>query len=114
MRDSFVFYRSFDRALKGLSDKDELALLRAIIKYSLYFKKNRLIGEPKRLFELIQPQLDANQKKYENGCKGGGTWGNQNARKRPKNDLKRANENENDNVNDNDKVLKKILELTKD
>ena len=70
-KESFIFYRSFWEALDGLSDNDKLAILEAIIKKGLNDEDMELKGIQKNLFALIKPQLEANNKKYIDGFKGG-------------------------------------------
>ena len=79
MRDSFIFYRSFNDALKKLPAKDQLGLFRAIVDYSLDGiepKNLSLVSEC--VFTAIKPVLLANTKRYENGKKGGAPKGNSN------------------------------------
>lgn len=71
MREGYIFYISFYEAIRELSDKDRLALYDAINEYSLYGNMPELTGVPKAVFTLIKPQIDANQKRYDNGKKGG-------------------------------------------
>lgn len=89
-RDTFIFYRSFKESMNDLSDADKLIMYEAISDYSLDMKEPELTGFPKALFSLIRPVLDANTKRWQNGCKGGASSeslkGNQNARKRTKNE----------------------------
>ena len=65
-RDSFVFYRSYYEAIRGLRSKDEqLDIYNAIFEYALNGT------EPKEYniaFELIRPQLDISYKKYLQRC----------------------------------------------
>lgn len=70
-RDSFVFYRSFAESLNELSDEEKLATLNMIIEYGLNGETLETKGVPRALFLLIKPQLDANNKRYSNGKKGG-------------------------------------------
>lgn len=70
MRDSFIFYRSFYEALKDLSIKDRAILFEAICEFSLNGKEITLQKTSKTVFKLIQPILNANNKKYESGVKG--------------------------------------------
>ena len=69
-RDSFVFYASFHKALSGLPPDDYKQTLVAVCEYALFGKEPDLQGIPFMAFELIRPQIDANNKKYQNGIKG--------------------------------------------
>lgn len=113
MRDSFIFYRSFQEAINEASESEQLSIYRAISGYALNREEPELSGVAKLAWLLIKPQLDANWKRFENGCLGGAPSdslkGNQNARKRTKNEPRtnqkrtknEANVNVNDNVNNN-------------
>ena len=71
-RDGFVFYRSFAEALNSIGDPTiELHLYKAIVDYGLNGTKPNLSGVESAIFTLITPQIDANQRRYENGSKGG-------------------------------------------
>lgn len=111
-RESFVFYRSFRDAFRALDKDVRLRMYEAIIDYGLDLTEPHFEGIEKVLWTLIRPQLEANNKRFENGCKGGAPIGNQNARKQPKNNQKitekqpknnqkqpNVNENVNENVN---------------
>ena len=71
MRDGFVFYRSFYEASKPLNKDDKLALYESIFEFGL--NQNETKREPmvNAMFMLIKPQLEANNKRYENGKNGG-------------------------------------------
>lgn len=69
-KDSFIFYRSFNDSIKELSDEDKLIMYEAISDYGLNHDEPKLVGFPKALFSLIEPQLDANFKKWAKGCEG--------------------------------------------
>ena len=114
-RDTFIFYRSFKESMNDLSDADKLIMYEAISDYSLDMKEPELTGFPKALFSLIRPVLDANTKRWQNGCKGGASSeslkGNQNARKRTKNEpdsnQKRTKNKANKDKNiDKEKIVK--------
>ncbi len=100
-RDSFIFYRSFFETLEELDTESQLPIYRAIAMYALDKREPKLTGLGKVLWRLIKPQIDANWKKFEDGCKGaehgykgGAPVGNQNARKQPQNNPKTTpNEN---------------------
>lgn len=89
MRNSFVFYRSFNEAMEELSENDQLVLYRAIVDYGLDSREPSFNSSYLRMaWKLIKPQLDANWKRYNNGCKGkefgkrgGAPKGNKNATK---------------------------------
>lgn len=70
-RNSFVFYRSFYEAITMLRPKDRADVILAICEYALNGKEPALSGVPAALFLLVKPNLDANQRKYENGKKKG-------------------------------------------
>ena len=71
-RDSFIFYKSFYEAIRGLPDNIRLEVFTAITEYSLYGKQpGDLKPFARGMFLLIKPNLDANVKRYENGMKGG-------------------------------------------
>lgn len=110
-RESFVFYRSFRDAFRALDKDVRLRMYEAIIDYGLDLTEPHFEGIEKVLWTLIRPQLEANNKRFENGCKGGAPIGNQNARKQPKNNQKitekqpknnQKQPNVNENVNEND------------
>jgi len=71
-RQGFIFYKSFAEALADLEDPEtELTLYRAIVQYGLTGTAPELSGTASACFRLIKPQLDANQRRWENGAKGG-------------------------------------------
>ena len=120
IRDSFIFYRSFQEAIDGCSKEDQLVIYKAIANYALDRIEPELSGVAKVVWVLIKPQLDANWKRFYNGCKGaefgvkgGAPKGNKNAYKgktTPKQpqvnplavEKTTPNNNVNDNVNNND------------
>ncbi|MBO7224976.1 MAG: hypothetical protein J6V35_03605 [Bacteroidales bacterium] len=101
-RDSFIFYQSFYEAIVELPREVQGEVLTAIVEYGLYGETTEPLKPiAKAMMLLIKPQIDANQKRYENGCKGG----------RPRKDIEEQNQketkrkpNDNDNVNVNDNV----------
>ena len=102
MRESFIFYKSFYESIKQLDETSQYHIYKAIMEHEFEDKEPKLNGVEKAIFVLIEPQLKANKKRYENGCKGG----------RPKTETKpkqnrnktktKPNENENENVNENE------------
>lgn len=71
-RDSFIFYRSFWDGIKNLPEEVKIDVITCIMEYALNGVEvdtdNKI---SKSVFALIKPQIDANNKKYENGKKGG-------------------------------------------
>jgi hypothetical protein len=83
MRDGFVFYRSFYEAINELPDENFKKVVCAICRYALYGDEPlELSMIEKSLFLLIKPQIDANERRRQNGCKGGAPRGNQNAQQK--------------------------------
>ena len=70
-RESFVFYLSFHEALKPLEPEQYKNVVTAINEYALYGTEPELTGIENSFFLLIRPQLEANNRRYENGKKGG-------------------------------------------
>lgn len=111
MRDSFVFYRSFYDAIKDLPRDVQGEIYTAIMEYSLYGKETESLKPITRsVFTLMKPQIDVNNKRFENGKKGGRPKskekpnGNQEVTiEKPSNNHKetKGEPNVNDNVNDN-------------
>jgi hypothetical protein len=107
MRDSTIFYRSFYEAVRELSLEQQGAIYNAIFEYSLNDSEPTLTGICKTVFTLIKPQLDANNKRYQNGKRGGKREPNPNqnvTKPEPKVNQNRTKTepNVNDNVNENE------------
>ena len=103
MRDSFIFYRSFYEAIKDLQRDIQGEIYTAIMEYSLYGKEtDNLKPVARSIFTLIKPQIDVNNKRFDNGCKGGRPLKKE-TKEKPNNNQKETKEkpNDNDNVNDN-------------
>lgn len=111
MRDSFVFYRSFYDAIKDLPRDVQGEIYTAIMEYSLYGKETENLKPiAHSVFTLMKPQIDVNNKRFENGKKGGRSKsgnepdGNQEETKeKPSNNQSetKSKPNVNDNVNAN-------------
>lgn len=120
-RESFIFYKSFYDSIKELAPKEQAQIYNAIFEYQFENKIIDLKGVCKSIFTLILPQLEANNKRYENGKRGGRPRQNQNETEiKPKNNQNETkmkpnendnvNENENDNVNENGNDIYTYLE----
>lgn len=119
MRESFIFYKSFYEALEGMDKESQADCLMALAKYALTGETGEMKPVVKMFLMMAKPQIDANNKRFENGCKGGefGKLGgrprktpveekeeNENPKITPKKPLKNPTEtpNVNDNVNVNE------------
>lgn len=71
MRDSFIFYKSWAESIKSLPKTQQLEVFVAITDYALDDKETELTGTPRVIYELVKPLLNANNKRYKNGCMGG-------------------------------------------
>jgi DnaD/phage-associated family protein len=103
-RDSFIFYRSFYESIKELPEKNRLEIYEAIFEKEFHSAQVELEGISKAIYTLILPQLEANDKRYENGRKGGRPKKNQKETETKPNDNQNKTKlkpNVNDNVNDN-------------
>ena len=72
MRDAFVFYRSFAKVFRNLSNNEQkVNFINIVLDYALDDKAPESDGLLETMFELIKPQIDANNRRYDNGKKGG-------------------------------------------
>lgn len=71
MRDSVVFYRSFYEAIRMLPPEQFKASALSILEYGLDGKEPETDGIERTVFCMAKPQIDANNRRYENGTKGG-------------------------------------------
>lgn len=104
-RDSFLIYRSFIEAGRGIeSKKDRLSFYEAIFDFALENKINDLQGSAKGMFILVKPQLEANRKKYDNGMKAKQNGSKTEAKKKQgeSKQVTNVNDNVNENVNQNE------------
>ena len=129
-RDSFIFYGSFYEAISCLDDATRLQCYDAVASYAITGIDPELNGVAKAIFALIKPQIDANNKRYNNGCKGAeyGKKGGRPVTKNPigvndenpigdtsknpigvndENPIETPNEKENENVNENENEKEK-------
>ena len=105
-RNSCIFYRSFYDSIKELDPGQQVQIYNAIFQYEFEGVVPELKGIVKSIFTLIVPQLEANDKRYANGCKGGRPKNQNETKTKPKNnqELTKTKPNDNVNVNENDNV----------
>ena len=82
-RESFIFYRSFFLSVDRLPEDMQLPLYKAIAQYALDriepdFSNSRHLQFIEAIWDGIKPQLDANYRRFVNGCKGGAPKGSTN------------------------------------
>jgi len=64
-----IFYRSFYEAIKELPERNQVEVLRAICEFGFDGSEPEISGLSKTIWILIKPNLQANRKKWESGCK---------------------------------------------
>ena len=107
MRESMVFYKSFLASIRLLPKKYQLQFYNALFDYGFDgVVPENLPGGAAALFNALKPQIDANNRKFENGKKGGRPKGNQGKTKPKPNDNQsitkpKPNEYVNEYVNGN-------------
>ena len=104
VRSSFIFYRSFFEAISCLDNDKKASVYDAICDFALNQTVTILDPIPKAIFTLIMPQIEANNKRFNNGKKGG----------RPKEVKPKRNQKETKvepNANDNVFNVNEELEL---
>ena len=85
------------------------------MEYSLYGKEtDNLKPVARSIFTLIKPQIDVNNKRFDNGCKGGRPLKKE-TKEKPSNNQKETKEkpNKNYNVNDNNNDNKESTNVDK-
>lgn len=69
-RQSFTFYLSFYKAIKGLKNRERLAIYDAIVEYSLLGKEPASLSPISQLvWDLIEPTLSKSRTNFLNACK---------------------------------------------
>ena len=110
-RDSFIFYRSFFEASKHLNSDQKADLFSAICSYSLDNEIIELDDMCTAMFSLIKPQLEANYKRWQNGCKKKQIISKPQAKQKQKRSKTQANVNVNVNDNVNENIYRKFAHL---
>lgn len=67
-RDSMILYRSFYEAIIELPESNQLEIMKAIFEYGFDGVEPNLSGLSKTIWILVKPNLEANRRKWENGC----------------------------------------------
>lgn len=107
MRDSFLMYRSFVTAARKVKNKAQrLALYEAIFDLAMDDIDTELDDAIGALFDLIRPQVLANNKRYQNGSK---PKANTKQTESKTDANKNVNVNVNENVNDKEKTKREVF-----
>ena len=84
-RETCVFYASWFEAIETMPEAAQSEAYRAVLSYALRGEETAKQGAmTKLIMAMVRPVIDANNKRYENGCKGG----------RPK--VEKPNQNQNE------------------
>ena len=94
MRDSMVFYRSFAEALDHLPSDQYKEAMQAILHYALDGTVPECEGIAYAIYIMAKPQIDANNRKYENGKKGGRPSKQNETKEKPNNNLTETKKNQ--------------------
>ena len=117
-RASFIFYESYKKAAEQMSKQNRLAFYDAIIEYGISGKEPQDLNKTVlQCWLLVKPQLDSNNKKYEDGKKGGRPAKTSGLQEQETAGLQTEKPNVNVNVNENVKeknTKKKVGELPDD
>lgn len=70
-RDAMIFYKSFYEAIAELDAETFKATVLGILEYGLNGKEVKVDGIAKVILSMAKPQIDANNKRFANGAKGG-------------------------------------------
>lgn len=115
MREAFVFYASFYEAIKDLDAEEYKQTVNALCEYALNDNELETSGIAKLIITMAKPQIDANNKRYENGKKGGRPRKNDKEKTMVKNKKTNGLENENQRLlNKKPKEKEKEKEKVKD
>lgn len=106
MRDYFLFYRSFFESIRSLPPDAQAEIYPVIIAYALddIWPPDDISPLTRSIFLLAKPIIDSNNRRRDNGCRGGAPRGNQNARKKTtKNNQKQPKVNSKNNQESTEK-----------
>jgi hypothetical protein len=105
MRESFVFYKSYWKAIRNLSKTEQAECMKVVFDY--VFEDIEISEQPGieyTVFSFIKPQIDANNIRYTNGKKGG----RPSKEKKPSDNQEETMSQPNANVNANVNVPKTL------
>lgn len=105
-RESFVFYRGFSECIKELDKDVRCECYESLINYALDGIEPDANGVVLAVFKAFKPQIDANNRRYANGQKGGRPKNQIETKAKPKQNQTETimHPNVNVNVNDNENV----------
>jgi len=125
-----ILYRSFYEAIIELPESNQLEIMKAIFEYGFDGVEPNLSGLSKTIWILIKPNLEANRRKWENGCQPKQKQSGSKTEAKPKQGKSKTegnvdvdvdvdkdleedeNENENDNTGNNEPPNKRFVPPT--
>ena len=97
-RNSFVFYRSFYDAVSELDSDQQAEAYWAICQYAFDGIEPECKGVVRAIFKLVKPQIDANNRKRENGKQGGRPINQDETKTEPNDNQEKTEEKPNNNL----------------
>ena len=70
-REKLTIYRDFMEAIQKVPERSYKKIMNAVIKYAFYGEETELSGMEEIIFKLAKSDIDKNNKRFLNGCKGG-------------------------------------------
>lgn len=121
-REWFIFYQSFLKAGKNLPNENRLSFYDRVLMYWIeWIDNDSWDAICESMFQLVKPQIDANNKRFENGSKG---WRPKQSetKEEPNNNLnetiskpkENVKEKEKENIKDNEKEKYLIISSKED
>lgn len=101
-RESFIFYRGFSESIKELDAEMRCECYEALIDYALDGIEPDANGVVMAMFKAFKPQIDANNRRYENGQKGGRPKNQTETKTKPNKNQTETKVTPNVNVNENE------------
>lgn len=95
-RDSVVIYRNFYEGLKGVGERSYKRIMNAVLAYALDGIEPKLNGLEYTVFLQAKTQIDANNRKFENGKQGGRPRNQNETKEEPNNNQNETKEEPNE------------------
>lgn len=70
-REKLTIYKDFMEAIQNVPERSYKKIMNAVLKYAFYCEETELSGMEEIIFKLAKTDIDKNNKRFLNGCKGG-------------------------------------------